>query len=280
MDQSNGQVSPRSRSLWLALAAVALALHVQGTAAPLPEAPAVPGPEQGRGGRAAEPDGPRIKALIVSGGCCHDYPGQARVLMDTISKALPVDWMVAVQGGRGTRGHQPVFESAEWAKEYDVVIHNQCFADVTDEPLIRRIAGAHRGGPPALVIHCAMHTFRAAAIDEWREFLGVTSHRHTKAFPIPVRIAAKEHSIMRGFREDWVTPVDELYIVDKFWPGATALATAVSPEDQREYPLAWVHEYGGTRVFGTTLGHGNATFEDPTFQDLLTRGFRWAVNRE
>ena len=57
------------------------------------------------------------------------------------------------------------------------------------------------------------------------------------------------------------------------------LATAASPEDQKEYPLVWAHEYGGARVFGTTLGHGNDTWNDPIFQDLLRRGFRWAVNK-
>ena len=241
-------------------------------------------PQEGRGsrqGRPAEPEGPRVKALVVSGGCCHDYPGQARMIMDAVSKTLPVDWMVAIQGGRGTKGELPVYDNPDWAKGYDIVVHNECFADMTDEAFIRRITSAHRnGGPPAVVIHCAMHTFRAAAADDWRGFLGVTSRRHTKQFAIPVKVAAKNHSIMKGFKEDWVTPFDELYVVDKFWPNATALATAVSPEDQREYPLVWVNDYGGTRVFGTTLGHGNATFEDPVFQDLLARGFRWAVNRE
>lgn len=264
--------------LWLTVAASAWLVGVPGAAATPEQAPAQ---AQGRGSRPAEPEGPRVKALVVSGGCCHDYPGQARMLMDAISRAVPVDWMVAVQGGRGTQGHQPVFDSPDWAKGYDVVIHNQCFADVTDQQLVRRITSAHRrGGPPAMVIHCAMHTFRAAKEDGWREFLGVTSHRHTRQFAIPVKVVAKDHAAMRGFREDWVTPFDELYVVDKFWPGAHALAVAVSPEDGREYPLAWTHDYDGTRVFGTTLGHGNATFEDPVFQDLLARGFKWAVDRE
>jgi hypothetical protein len=223
---------------------------------------------------------PRIRALIVSGGCCHDYPWQARIIMDAISKAAPVDWMVAVQGGRGTTGHQPVYDSDDWGRGYDIVVHNECFADVADQALIRRITAAHKKGLPAMVIHCAMHTFRASKDDEWREFLGVATRRHTKMFNIPVKIAAKDHRIMAGFKEDWVTPSDELYVIDRFWPSATALAVATSPEDKKEYPLAWTNDYHGARVFGTTLGHGNATFDDPVFQDLLVRGFKWAVNRE
>lgn len=237
---------------------------------------AAQGPQRGLPQQSNEP---RINALLISGGCCHDYPLQDKLLIDAINKVLPVDWTVAVQGGRGTRGSMPVYANAAWAKPFDLVVHNECLADVDDPAYIRRITTAHRGGPPAIVIHCAMHSYRAATIDDWREFLGVTTRRHTNPFPIPVKIAAKDHPVMKGFKEGWVTPTDELYVIEKLWPNATALATAVSPEDQKEYPLVWANEYQGTRVFGTTLGHGNDTWNDPVFQDLLTRGFKWVLKR-
>jgi len=228
----------------------------------------------------APPPVKRINALVVSGGCCHDYALQGKLLVDAVSKALPVDWTVAIQGGRGTTGEMPIYRDPNWAKGFDIVVHNECLADVTDEDLIKRITAAHKGGPAAIVIHCAMHTFRASPLDTWREFLGVTTKRHTKAHNISVKVAATDHPAMRGFKADWVTPVDELYVIEKFWPRSQALATAVSPEDQKEYPLAWASDYNGTRVFGTTLGHGNDTWNDPVFQDLMTRGFKWAVRRE
>ena len=223
---------------------------------------------------------PRINALIVSGGCCHDYALQGRLLMDAVSRALPVDWTLVVQGGRGTTGSMPVYARSDWSKGFDIVIHNECLANVDDPQYIRNITTAHRGGPPAVVIHCAMHSYRSATIDDWREFLGVTSRQHTKPFPIPVKVAARDHAAMKGFKEDWVTPIDELYVIDKMWPNTVPLATAVSPEDKKEYPLAWASEYAGARVFGTTLGHGNDTWADPVFQDLLVRGMKWALKRE
>ena len=261
---------------------VLLALPMAGQAPPGTSTQAPPAGGRGaRGGGDPFKGQPRINALIVSGGCCHDYPGEAKVMMDAIGRALPVDWTVVVQGGRGTRGSMPVYASPDWAKRFDIVVHNECLADVDDPAYVRQITAAHRNGPPAMVIHCAMHSYRAATIDDWREFLGVTSRQHTKAFNIPVKIAAKDHSVMKGFKEDWVTPVDELYVIDKIWPHTIALATAVSPEDRKEYPLVWASAYGGaTRVFGTTLGHGAATWADPVYQELLTRGFKWAVKRD
>lgn len=234
-----------------------------------------------RPGRAAEqPAQPRIRALLVSGGCCHDYMLQDKILVDAVDKALPVDWTIALQGGRGTRARIPLYSDAAWFKGYDIVVHNECHADVDDPEFIRRITAAHRAGVPAMAIHCAMHSYRAAAVDDWREFLGVTSTRHTRQHNISVKIADAQHPALNGFKPDWVTPRDELYVIDKVWPNAKALATAVSPDDQREYPLVWVNEYGGARVFGTTLGHGNDTWQDPVFQDLLVRGFKWALRKE
>ena len=272
----------------LALFPVVLALAAVSAQQPPPAAAGQgqtpPAGERGRGrgrGPADQFAGqPRVNALVVSGGCCHDYGLQGRLLMEAVSRALPVDWTVVVQGGRGTRGSMPVYARADWAKGYDIVVHNECLADVDDPAYIRRITEAHRGGPPAVVIHCAMHSYRAAAIDDWREFLGVTSRMHTKPFAIPVKVAAKDHPAMKGFKEDWVTPIDELYVIEKAWPKTTALATAVSPEDKKEYPLVWASEFSGARVFGTTLGHGNDTWADPVFQDLLARGVKWALKRE
>jgi hypothetical protein len=123
---------------------------------------------------AQTPDVPRVNALVVSGGCCHDYGYQGGMLMEAVNKVLPVDWTVAYQGGpRSTTTRFPIYRDEHWARGFDIVVHNECSADVADEAFIRRITEAQRAGVPALVIHCAMHSYRTAAIDDWREFLGV-----------------------------------------------------------------------------------------------------------
>lgn len=248
---------------------------------PVPVTGQDPGRQGRGGGRGGDPFAgqPRVNALVVSGGCCHDWLTQGRALMEAINKSLPVDWTVAYQGDRGTRSRFPVYNSPDWAKGFDIVVHNECSADVDDPEFIRRITAPHRAGTPAIVIHCAMHSYRALKTDEWREFLGVTTVRHTAQHNIAVKWAADE-PVARGLQEAWSTPMDELYVIDKFWPGAKAVGTAISPEDKKEYPLAWTHQYQAGRVFGTTLGHGNPTWADPVFQELLVRGFRWALKKE
>jgi type 1 glutamine amidotransferase len=236
------------------------------------------GGRQGGGRQGAAPSGPRVNALVISGGCCHDWSTQGQLLMQAINKTTAVDWTVAYQGDRGTRSRFPVYNREDWSKGFDIVVHNECSADITDPAFLKRIVSGHQSGTPAVVIHCSMHSYRAAEVDDWRELLGLTSKRHTKQFQIPVKWA-RPHPITEGLADGWVTPNDELYVVDKFWPNSKVVASAVSPEDQKEYPLAWTGDYRGARVFGTTLGHGNETWNDPVFQDMLARGFKWALQK-
>ena len=229
---------------------------------------------------AQQPEARRVRALLISSGAFHDYLRQSEIFVDTVGKAVPVDWTIALQGDpRGTTTRYPIYESPDWARGFDIVVHNECSADVADPAFIRTIVDAHRtGGAPAMVIHCAMHSYRAAEVDDWREFLGVTSRVHTPQFRIPVQWT--DEALVSGMQTGWTTPLDELYVIEKIWPGARPLATAVDARNGREYPVAWTHDYHGARVFGTTLGHDIATWEDPVYQQLLVRGFQWAIGRD
>ena len=91
---------------------------------------------------------------------------------------MNVEFTVINEGGKGTKAQISLYDDPKWADPYDVIIHNECFADTVDSDYIRKITKAHESGKPALVIHCAMHTYRSAKIDDWRRFLGVTSKRH------------------------------------------------------------------------------------------------------
>jgi len=217
--------------------------------------------------------------LLVTGGCCHSYTLQAQQLTNALAKRAEVEWKVVNEGGSGTKAMISLYDNADWAKGFDVVVHNECFADTTDPDYIRKITSAHKAGVPAVVIHCAMHTYRATQIDDWREFLGVTSRRHDHQSRYAVRKVAPEHPILKGMPADWSTPMDELYVIEKLWPNAKALATSRSERDGQNYPVLWINQYGAARVFGTTYGHSDDTFRDPVFLDYVSRGILWSADR-
>jgi type 1 glutamine amidotransferase len=226
----------------------------------------------------AEDERPTVRALLVTSGCCHDYDYQTAQLLDaSAGQSVKIEWKIVNEGGKGTAAEIDLYGTADWAKGYDVVVHNECFASTDDPAYIRRITEAHKAGVHAVVIHCAMHTYRAAKIDDWRELLGVTSRHHEHQSKYPVKVVAAEHPIMQGFPDKYVTPMDELYVIEKLWPNAKALATSKSEKTGEEHPVMWTNQYGKARVFGTTYGHSNDTFSDPVFLRTVVRGTIWAA---
>lgn len=219
-----------------------------------------------------------LKILLVTGGCCHDYDFQTKAMQLALSdRGIPANWTVVKEGGTGTEAKIELYNNPDWAKDYDVVIHNECFANTDDPAYIRQITEAHHAGANAVVIHCAMHTYRSATIDDWRQFLGVTSRRHDHQSRYPVEVVAAEHPIMKDFPADYRSAKDELYVIEKIWPDATPLATSKSERDGEAHPVFWTNQYGKARVFGTTYGHSSETFQDEVFLDTLSRGIRWAA---
>ncbi len=219
-----------------------------------------------------------IQALIITGGCCHDYEYQTQAIKQAAAdRNVDVDWTVINDGGNGTDAQIDLYNNAKWAKGFDVVIHNECFAKTTDPDYIRKITSVHKAGVNAVVIHCAMHTYREAKIDDWREFLGVTSRRHEHKSQYAVRATAVAHPIMKGFPRGYKTPLDELYVIERVWPNTDVLARSTSEKTGETHPVIWTSKYGKARVFGTTYGHSNETFSDAVFLTTLTRGIQWAA---
>ena len=220
-----------------------------------------------------------LRALLITGGCCHEYDAQAVTLMQGISKRANVEFtLVRDKGADGTQHKVSAYQTADWAANYDVVLHNECYADEKDPNWLERIVAPHRAGTPAVVIHCAMHCYRAPT-NEWFRFVGVTSRSHGSHFAYPMTNVKPEHPVMKGFPAVWQTPKEELYIIEKVEKEATPLAVGYSPETKKGEANVWVHQYGKARVFGTTMGHYNHTMSDPVYLDLITRGTLWATGR-
>ncbi len=220
--------------------------------------------------------GKPIRALLVTGGCCHDYPRQKQILTKGISARANVEWTVVHQGGTATNSEIPLYRDANWAEGFDVVVHNECFADAKDPAWVARVLEPHRRGVPAVLIHCAMHCYRTGK-DEWFEFCGVQSPGHGPHYAYTVENRKADHPIMKSFGDRWTVPKGELYHTIKLWPTATVLGEAKRNDNQQDQVCVWTNKYHGTRVFGTTIGHYNETMAEATYLDMVTRGMLWAV---
>lgn len=220
-----------------------------------------------------------LKILLITSGCCHDYNLQTKALNEAVGKLTDAQWTVVNDGGTTTKAELAFYDNPNWAKGYDVVVHNECYADTKSADYFRKITKAHYAGVPAVVIHCAMHTYRVAAEDDWREFLGVTSRRHDHLDKYAVKVVDQKNPILKGMPDDWSVQSDELYVIEKIWPNTKPLATSLSKEDGKSYPVIWTGQYGKARVFGTTFGHSDSTFQDPVYLTMISRGILWAAGQ-
>jgi type 1 glutamine amidotransferase len=226
------------------------------------------------GSLAAEP----LRALLVTGGCCHDYEAQKKIITEGISARANVTWTIVHEGG-DTREHMvSIYQKPDWAKGFDVVVHNECFGYVTNVAFVERIAAAHSNGVPAVVLHCSIHSYRMTSTDAWRQVLGVSSYAHERRRTFQVLALKPEHPVMQGFPAEWTDPEDELYQIKKVWPDCVPLAKGIG-EKGEEHPCIWVNTCGKGRIFGTTTGHSNDTMKQALYLDLVTRGLLWACEK-
>lgn len=243
-----------------------------------------------------------LKALLITGGCCHDYAKQHVVISQGIQSRANVQVDVIWTDDKSTNPPLPVYDKSDWAAGYDIIIHDECAASMNSKETLTRILDAHRK-IPSIQLHCAMHSFRTGE-DRWFKRLGLQSNSHGPQEPIAITFVDKEHPIVSGRNRgisapsgtggknapltplaDWTTIKEELYNnVNLFdaHPLAMGRQTVKNKDGTKkdvEYIVAWTNEKDGARSFSTTIGHNNDTVADARYLDLITRGLLWACDR-
>jgi hypothetical protein len=240
-----------------------------------------------------------LHVLLITGGCCHDYAKQkdllkhglearANLVVDQIYTDIP-------EGTSATKPPLPIYGNPDYAKGYDVIIDDECAADINDPEIIKGVLAPHRTGIPGVNLHCAIHCYRignpadkatpGSERARWFDYLGIQSSGHGAQLPIAISFIATNHAITKNFA-DWTTINEELYNNVQIFPTVTPLAHGKQivkdkdgTEKENSYVVAWLNDYKGTRVFSTTIGHNNATVDDPRYLDLVTRGLLWACGK-
>lgn len=229
---------------------------------------------------AAEPK--PLRALLIAGGCCHDYAKQHEILSQGIQSRANVQVDVVWTDDKSVTPNFPLYQKADWAAGYDVIIHDECAAGVRDQELVKRILDAHKT-IPSINLHCAMHSFRTGT-DMWFKYLGLQSASHGPQEPIALTFVDPEHPITKGMA-NWTTIKEELYNnLNIFDAHPLAMGKQIVKQKdgttkEVDYVVAWTNEKSGARSFSTTIGHNNDTVADTRYLDLITRGLLWACDK-
>jgi len=218
-----------------------------------------------------------LKALLIAGGCCHDYVKQHEVLYKGIQARANVQVDVMWTRDKSTNPPLPVYDKDDWAEGYDIIIHDECAARNKDLDVMKRILEVHKK-TPAVHLHCAMHSFRNGT-DQWKKHLGLHSTGHGPQKPLEITYTNEDHPITKGL-ENWTTKNEELYNNrEVFDIEPLAMATQKVKDRENTAIVAWTNTKSGAPSFSTTVGHNTYTVEDPRYLDLITRGLLWSAGK-
>ena len=134
-------------------------------------------------------------------------------------------------------------------------------------------------GGGLIPVHCASFCFLNS--DKYVNLVGGQFKRHGFT-RFETKIVAADHEIMKGLKP--ISSEDESYMHSRHNQDRIVLETrsdASGPvSDPNGEPYTWIREVGKGRVFYTAWGHDIRTWGNVDFQNLLSRGIRWACHAQ
>jgi uncharacterized protein len=137
--------------------------------------------------------------------------------------------------------------------------------------LLHHDLGAHRDWPEFTKIRGGKFFFKPETVDG--KGYGASSFKDDQK--VKVLIADHEHPITKGLQDYEIQ--DEIYGKCYVSPDVRVLLKTDHPLSCPA--LAWVHEYGKSKVFYLMSGHDSKAWNNPSFFQELQRGIHWAAGK-
>src|SRR5436305_13369045 len=73
-----------------------------------------------------------LRVLLITGGCCHDYAQQKDILKKGLEERANIKVDQIHTDDSSTHPPLAILGNPDYAKGYDLVIHDECGADISD----------------------------------------------------------------------------------------------------------------------------------------------------
>ncbi|MGB9601501.1 MAG: ThuA domain-containing protein [Limisphaerales bacterium] len=220
----------------------------------------------------AQQEKKEARILIVTG---NDYPGHEwKKTTPALTNLLSQDKRLKIEVL-----YDPNKLGEVDLKRFDAVILHFMNWETTSPPIEARanLQNSVKEGKGLMLIH-----FACGAWQDWKEFRQIAGRvwnpkfrPHDPRGVFLVEITDREHPITRGLK-DFQTD-DELYTCLDGERPVHIIAKAKSKVDGKDYPMAFVFEYGRGRVFHTVLGHDVKAITNSAVPELFRRGCAWVA---
>ncbi|HEX3133235.1 MAG TPA: hypothetical protein VHX44_06580 [Planctomycetota bacterium] len=84
-----------------------------------------------------------LKVLLITGGCCHDYKAQKDILKTGLEARVNCTIEQIHVDDHSTKPPLPILGNPDYAKGFDLVIHDECAVDVKDFVVIAGVLKPH-----------------------------------------------------------------------------------------------------------------------------------------
>jgi len=200
-----------------------------------------------------------IKVLLLVGGPrYHDAPGDQRKALEFIGEKFDT-----------TMTDDMRVLTPENLDQFDVIANYTTFFEPTDEQ-IKALLDAVAGGKGFVGIHGATATFWNSP--EYLKMIGgkFIEHDKNKLFHVKMNYNHTEDSPITAGLEDFDIQ-DELYLIEGDITQWHILARSEG------HALVYTKTWGKGRVYSNAMGHDSKALNQPTFQELIIRGIKWAA---
>ena len=92
---------------------------------------------------------------------------------------------------------------------------------------------------------------------------------------IPVTVVDRQHPITKGIGDFMIH--EETY--HKYYTAPDVKVLLKTNHPKNEPPIAWVKQYGNSRVFYLMLGHGPSGWTNPNYPRILANGIHWVAEK-
>jgi type 1 glutamine amidotransferase len=213
------------------------------------------------------------RVLVLTG---NEYPGHPwKESAPLIAKFLAGDRRLTA-----VVNQDPAFLASPRLHDFDVIVLNYMNWESPDPGKEAR-ANLKRfveNGKGLVLVHFACGAFQA-----WPEFADLAGRvwdpklrGHDPHGPFTVEITGVGRAVTRGMKS--FETVDELYTCLRGEKKIEIVAKARSKVDGKDYPIAFLNDYGKGRVFHCVLGHDVKALTPEPVQELYRRGTAWAAH--
>jgi type 1 glutamine amidotransferase len=172
-------------------------------------------------------------------------------------------------------------------RAYDAVMFNTTGELPMTDDEKKAFVGFIRSGHGFVGVHSATDTFY-----EWgtyNDIIGAYFNGHPWHEMVTIEVADPSSKLVAFLGKSFQIN-DEIYQASDFKADSSHILLRLDPASvnlkkqgvvRRFYgwPISWTRSYGKGRVYYNALGHEDAVWRDPRYQDMLLNGIRWVMRQ-